>query len=516
MRLLCCGSNSSVIDNSATVKVNDAVLLRGPDLKSQHGFQNQTLIDELNDTGCYIHVVAKTTDKINADFDKIEKHEYPTPATHAGIVPSRLYNIAHWQNCSGIVFSPSSVSLLSHKHDFWSNRLSSRCPKNISDFSKGKTIEDAYQEYANYLSDSFNTMNQPTVSAFIQNTPKIIRLKENMEFARSKYREMNARAGLAHQATGGIKDIPSKFVIADILAAISLPLRSLSKDDLIAAVNRQIKKQPELKLVLEHALLKIRYFDRARLIKYLEDAGSSSIRNRKHNFYSDFIKANETLAPNEHLLLPRLQEIKGIYTNVMAVAGIDHAFQIKGTLVQRQNKNSTAIPYSYALLYQPALQLQRPISQVGWSRVLLPWSTSGLIEFAKTGKVTAKDGANFPPNYFQLLSATASSDGKYRCPNDLSMVREGQNNLLHLAVKSGQSVSVIKFFYFWNVSPAEVGTDGKSAVLLASEKNHVAKEFLTTEIPHLNSAQKEQAKKNFIASAPASAKLGSRQSRWPV
>jgi hypothetical protein len=77
--------------------------------------------------------------------------------------------------------------------------------------------------------------------------------------------------------------------------------------------------------------------------------------------------------------------------------------------------------------------------------VLLPWSSKGLIEFAKTGRVTALDETvkNFVPQYFKIFESIGRFNINSRFVNDLSKVSdEHGNNLLYLAVKFKRSLDV--------------------------------------------------------------------------
>ena len=195
--------------------------LRGPSPTISPGFQKQEFIDELNEKGCFVHIVTGGPGKADWCLNKIDEGAIPTPATYIGTAPFALYDqITHWKECSGMAFVPDTTSLLSHKHDFWSNRLNT-CSKNMHNFKRnlvgiGVSRDSSSKKYATYLCKKFNALNEPTQSNFYQNKEKILKLKADMELSRAKYDEMKVRA-LADQWPANVEENSSKFVIADLL-----------------------------------------------------------------------------------------------------------------------------------------------------------------------------------------------------------------------------------------------------------------------------------------------------------
>lgn len=482
-------------------------VLHGPRIAVTPGFKKQEFIDELNNKGCYVHIVTGGRDKTEWCLNKMAERAIPTPATYAGTAPFALYDkIAQWKECSGIVFEPDSASVLSHKHDFWSNRLS-HCTKKASDFKRNRIgialdKEESLQKYADYLIKTFNALNKPTKSNFYLDKSKVLKLKADMEFSRAKYDEMKVRA-LSDQWPASVKENSSKYVINDLLKKRSIDMQSLDKTGLIAELKNMIREDPILKPVLAHPVLKINKFDKVRLSSYLLKVKDPILKQSKENFYSKYFRENRTLGPNEHLILPEADQICGVYVNTSSQAGIDSADRIHKALKIRY-AGTPKVKYFYAILYQPLASPDRPIYMAGWAKAIQPWTTLGLIQFAKTGKITPEKGNPFHPNHFELHKLIVQGASTERFPDDLSKVKSGRNNLLHLAVMSRRSSDVLKFLLLWKVSPHEKGEDGLSAEELSlSYRTKSLPTTLTTTRSHtsLNCSQKQ-----FILEKPEGVK----------
>ncbi|HEU4621301.1 MAG TPA: hypothetical protein VFS42_03680 [Burkholderiaceae bacterium] len=480
-------------------------------MEKRHGFQSQETVEELSGKGCYIHVISNALNKPAFDFDKMDQHHIPVPATHVGLAPVRVYDAYQWTDRSGIVLPPSTISLLSYKHDCWTNRLKVACNKNLGDFPQAHQSEEHYENYSTYLVTTLNSLSDNVRSSFIEHqTPKRIQVGNDLKFAFAKYREMKVRAGLAHlPAVPPIRDASSKYIVADLIKNVVITNPSIGKNELLKVLAQRSSQNRRLKDMLEHVIIKIQRFDEARLAQYLQRAATPPAKN-KEEFYSTFIKKHSStgLAPNEHLLLPKFDEIKGVYVNIKSVKGIDHAFEIKKELETRRKAklNTTKIPYTYALIYQPSFTADLPMAQVGWSRALHPWSTQGLIEFATTGRVTTRDEQppkSFVPNYFEIFSTTDRAHHTMQFVDDLSKVANSDGkNLLHLAIENGRSKDVIKFFCLWQVSPTRADHSGATPLWLAKQKNHPAIDLLSEVAYEWNESQREEEKDRFIMEHP--------------
>lgn len=458
-------------------------LLRGPELEHKPKQRDTRFIDEINDKGCYIHVTSNSANKIAFELDKIVDETLPTPATLVGEGPVRLYNTAQWKNCSGFVFSPQAPSLLSHKHDFWSCRLKANSNKNFADILKKKklfverTKEEALKKYAAYLSTNFNAIDEKTLSTL--GTSKKLFLEGDIAFSRAKYREMKLRC--RNTESGPVTDIASKFLIADLPEFQGHALRRWAQSELVAKLTDVSEQNEILGEVLEHAIIKIKKMSSKQYKQYTEKASDPGGRTKAQSRYTQFIKKHGALPPNEHLLLPSLEDIKGIYINLDSINGIDHAFELKKALEKRQTARGIR-QYNSAILYRPSFNRDSDyFRQAGWAQALLPWSSKGLIEFAKTGTITAEDGKIFPPDHTKLLDMVSTASYFFGDLPDLAEVKEGRNNLLHLAIESGREQSVIEFFIKRKVSLTEIGEKGKSTIALAKDCEHPAFDYLMKE-----------------------------------
>ena len=476
----------SITGRQATVDT-----VRGPELEHKPKQRDTRLIDEINDKGCYIHVSSNTDNKIALELDKIVNETLPTPATLVGECPVILYDTHQWKDCSGFVFTPHAPSLLAHKHDFWSNRLRTNSSKNFADILKKKKIfiprtkEEALKKYSTYLSTNFNAIDEETQSTLGRS--KKLFLEGDIAFSRAKYREMKLRCRGTESAP--VSDIASKFLIADLPEIKGRALERWSRRELVAKLTDASEKNDVLGEVLEHAIIKINKMNSKQYKDYTKAASDRDKRSIAQGHYTKFIERYGGLPANEHLLLPSLEDVKGIYVNHVSTEEIDHGFELKKALEQRQTERGLR-QYNSAILYRPSVnQDNNYFLQAGWAQVLLPWSTKGLIEFAKTGMVTADDGKVFQPQHAKLLKMMLTpeliemmSTPEYNFDRDFGVakVKEGKDNLLHLAIESGRDSSVIEFFYYHNVSPTEIGEKGKSVIELAADCCHPAREFLVT------------------------------------
>lgn len=193
-------------------------------------------------------------------------------------------------------------------------------------------------------------------------------------------------------------------------------------------------------------------------------------------------------------MLPEFSQICGVYINTTCQLGIESAVNIYRALKVRQGQTGKP-KYFYALLHQPVASPERPIYMAGWARAVQPWTASGLVEFAQTGVITPENGNPFPPNHFELLKLIGRRASTQPFIDDLSMIKSGRNNLLHLAVKFGRNDKVLKFFLLWNVSPHEIGGDYQSAVNL---NNGLKSKFFNSNV----SANRRLDMKQFMRANP--------------
>jgi len=470
--------------------------LMHPPLKNKAGHpSDQAFGKEINREGIYVHKLFKNSSDLKEKLTKIRKREIPTPATFIGAGMHRLYNHRHWENSSGLVFAPDCPSLLSYKGDIGSYRLGN-CLQSFSKFDDGD-INKQYEKYSGYLSDQFNKLDL-TSSAFNNRKKKKLLLVENVQHAKMKYRELEVRANRAfrikqNQSCENSDDVSSKYVIAKLLKPSNKLPEHWTKKELIAELELFCKGDAELAIQLEHAIKKIQLFNSDQQIQlYVKRGGEEPT---KKNYYVETTNSFSGPTPNEHLLLPTLENVLGILANIESVDGIDQALRINEELRVSQVEAGLAKNDNPALVYQISLKKNTSITHLRWTRDLMPWSTKGLLEFAKTGCITTVDGNNFDRfNHFSLIDRLANSgslvlftDKKeiYSCValknfvDDLSTIKEDESNLLHLAIENDQDLNAIKFFFFWKVDAFnEKNQDGKTALVLAEEKKHCAFDFL--------------------------------------
>lgn len=254
-----------------------------------------------------------------------------------------------------------------------------------------------------------------------------------------------------------------------------------AQSELVAKLKDVSEQNAVMGEALEHAIIKIKKMSTKRYKQYTEKAFDSGKRIKSQGRYTRFIQNFGALPPNEHLLLPSLEDVKGIYINLDSINGIDHAFELKKALEQRQKARGIR-QYNSAVLYRPTLRRDSNyFRQAGWAQALLPWSSQGLIEFAKTGVITAEDGKAFAPDHTKLLNIVSTAAYFLGNLPDVAEVKERNNNLLHVAIESGREQSVIKFFVSRKVSPTEIGEKGKSAIAMAKDCDHPSLDFLTRE-----------------------------------
>ena len=487
-------------------------MLRGPELEYHPKQRDTRFIDEINEKGCYIHVSSNADNKIAFELNKIVNETLPTPATLVGEGPVTLYDTAQWKNCSGFVFTPNAPSLLAHKHDFWSCRLKTNSNRNFAEVLKKKiffvapTKEDALKKYSAYLSTNFNEIDEKTLSTLGKS--KKLFLDGDVSFSRAKYREMKLRCRFDSVSSSDIKDVSSKVLIATNTLRPHADLRLAPRRDVMKQLADLSEQDTNLGEVLEHAIIKLNKMSSKAYQRYMAIACDSVAKKYGEGRYTKYMAKYQRLPPNEHLLLPSFEEVKGIYINLRSVGGIDHAFELKKALEQRQAERKLR-KYNAAILYRPSIsQDNNYFRQAGWAQALLPWSSKGLIESAKTGMVTAEDGKTFQPQHRKLLKMVSTSDYLLGEPPKLGDVKQGKNNPLHLAIESGRDAEVIKFFYYWDVCPIEPGEKGKSAIELANDANHPAHEFLSEKSAERSETQLSEGRKAFFLQEEDSGAVG--------
>ena len=467
-----------------------------PPLKNRPDDPNDPkFIEELNREGVYVHKLSTEPDSLKKQLQKIKENRIPTPATFVGVGIHRTYSHWRWKNTSGLVFGPETISLLSYKGDIASYRLPNG--KTFADFGTGSKA-DQYLAYSKHLSNTFNTFGE-TITAFNNRKPKKLILVENAVFSKSKSQEIDARSNLAFlrsEVTGGlgVQDVASKHLISRILQNINKSPAEWTKVDLLAELEARCEKDVQLAAVLGHAIIKIRMFhDDLAVQRYLQRGAEPPA---KIGHYINQIRDTGAQTPDEHLTMPELGNILGVCVNFESVSGVDQALEINAKLKEEQKSCGSGEKNHPALHYQISIKKGRSVSRAGWSQHIIPWSSAGLKDFARTGQVTGIDGRRFPPNHFKVINLIAETGSLvafetqkklHGCltpqnfVGDLSRIKDGTENLLHMAIKARCSLETVKLFYFWNVDAfKERDSNNDTAFDIATKRKLPCLEFLTS------------------------------------
>jgi hypothetical protein len=455
--------------------------------------QHAKFVEEINREGVYIHKLSTDLNSLSGQFKKLKENRIPTPATFVGVGIHRTYNHWRWKNTSGLVFSPESISLLSYKGDIASLRIPDG--KTLSDFTSGSKHEQ-YEAYSRYLSKTFNSLKE-TITAFNNRKPKKLTLIENVDFAKEKYRELEVRSNFAFSKKEIVfenqtHDIASKYIICRILKNTGKLAHQWTRADLLTELTARCEKEEHLAEILKHAIIKIRLFhDDAALHLYLERGLEEP---EKIGHYIEQTSKTGAQTPNEHLLMPTLEDIVGICVNFESVVGVDQAIEINRNLRAEQKDHGIGERNNPALLYQISMKRGKSLTRAGWSQHIMPWSSAGLMEFARTGKVKGIDGGTFTPKHFKAINLLAeigavvafeTDKNLHGCHapqnfiSDLSTVKENDEKLLHIALKAKCSTEIVNFFYFWKVDAfSERDQNGDTALEIAEREKHPSLEFL--------------------------------------
>jgi hypothetical protein len=232
----------------------------------------------------------------------------------------------------------------------------------------------------------------------------------------------------------------------------------------------------------------------------------------KLNAYKNLIAREGVLPPNEHLLMPSMNEVLGVYVDLDSVRGIDHAFEVL-TEFSQHSASSARDPVP-ALSYRLSQKTEHALAMHRWTNELRPWTTEALIDFAKTG--TMRDGdQRMGPDHFLLILAVAHhsaligeqkekrADGTTGTRDfiaDLSGVSENGKNLLELLIahrNDAASIEAARFFCLWRVPVHDAGKP-TSALTAARACNHQALALLE-EMAGLSAAEREAQRHSMIA-----------------
>ena len=283
---------------------------------------------EINMRGAYIHVIFRSSwaggssNLIREQLPKLSERTIPTPATMLGVGFHRLYNHDHWSGASGLVFNPESTSLISYKGSIGSYRLSGLPRLPMDDpAAQSQTLRQVFNQLGN------------TVSMLQPMRPRKLRLTEDVVLAAKKYDELAHRVTAPYHPLSGAQhafdDVSSKFIIARYVAQHK-PAEQWRKAELLTALadtaRHAAHKPPGLSQRLGHAQMKIEKFgDDSAVQNYLRKG--AAVPN-KVNVYRNLITRDGVLPPNEHLLMPSMNDVLSVYVDLDSAGGIDHAFLV--------------------------------------------------------------------------------------------------------------------------------------------------------------------------------------------
>ena len=386
--------------------------LRGPALQAPPSCDNAAATNaEINEKGVYVHKTSRdwarpdrNSDLVKAQLAKIVKGEVPTPATLVGPAFHKVYNNRSWTDTGGLVFAPDTVSVLSYKGDIHSHRLSRAMP-----FSRDSTVpvKKMVDAYACQVANDFNKLGV-TQSLINHRRAKQLRLCENIDLQREKYRELSLRANLCFQkqpaADTDIEDVSSKFLIAKLIMR-EKPIAAWTKADLLTWFDRvEHKEKPQLDQLLAHAKRKLGYYGSDEDIRNYLNTGSVSAIKKNH--YRDMVREWGALPANEHLLMPTPSDVIGLLVTVDSVFGIDHARIVLDALTTHTSNGFPATATLPMMTYRLSDKIGQSLSVTDVHSDILPWSSAALVEFAECGVITI-DGTQIKPDHFRLIHTAA-------------------------------------------------------------------------------------------------------------
>lgn len=394
---------------------------------------------ELNERGAYIHRFSNqsTSSSMIAAVKKISEDNICTPCTLVGPSLCRTYNHHVWEGCAALLFSPSMPSMLAYKGDIYSNRLSSAPHLNHAKFktpfsSRKKSLE----KFSDAVRTTFNGYG-PTVSAFKGRRTKQLHLVMSASHHAAKTREMEKRANLyftSHNNRLNYNvDSPSKDLIlelSDRYEDFNLSNKPVlqTKAQVLSFIDAVTQVKPALLPFLQAAKIKISNFkDDSVIPVYFNNAGKSVNKKPHERSYAKFLKwqfdnsksganlhhfsdRSTTLTPNEVLGMPSGEDLVGLVIDPSTTRSFDQALDTLEHLKSAAGSDWHTVagnipPFTHLISHMN----EGTILQLGWSKMIIPYSTNGLREYCSAGTITAIDNHQFVPDYFLLLHWIASN-----------------------------------------------------------------------------------------------------------
>ncbi|MCR2746134.1 hypothetical protein [Limnobacter parvus] len=393
---------------------------------------------ELNERGAYAHRFNKAGSRSSMvdAVKKISQDSICTPCTYIGPSLCRTYNHSIWEGCAALLFSPAMNLVLGYKGDIYSARLSD-LPKLSHDVHKRwfRTRGSSLPMFAEDIRTNFNKFG-PTTSAFKGRATKQLNLAVSAQHHSKKIQEMEKRANqyfMPEENKSAYKvDGPSKNLILELRNRhhefqIDSRPEFDTVCDVVMFIDAVLDAAPELEPYLSAAQEKISNFEDDAAVKtYFQNAGNPNIKpdhqvsyssymqwqydaGKRGNIYQSYYDPSTVLTPNEVLGMPHLKDLVGVLIDPGKLSSFDQALETINYLKQSKNAAASRVakaipPYAHLISHID----EGTIIQLGWSTMIIPYSTQGLIEYCETGHITSMNNQAFSPDYFTLLHRIAT------------------------------------------------------------------------------------------------------------
>ena len=394
---------------------------------------------ELNERGAYIHRFhdQNSINSVVAAVKKIAEDSICTPCTLLGPSLCRSYNHHVWEGCAALIFSPSMHIALAYKGDIYSNRLYGKSNLNHDQFKQAeRTRPESVRLFADAVCTEFNKLG-PTTSAFKGRRTKQLNLVVSAQYHAAKIQELEKRADLYFRPDEHVSeyrlDVSSKHLIMELCEKhldfqLSEKPNLETKAQTIEFIDTVLQVKPDLAPFLRAAKIKISSFENDSAIPaYLAKAKNDTKKLPYQRSYVEFLNwqfrnaqsspslnssfdKSTTLTPNEVLGMPIVEDLVGLLIDPSSVKSFDQALATLKHLNDSGLSSWATVaqgipPYTHLISHLN----QGTLIQLGWSKMIIPYSTEGLKEFCGTGKVRSINGFDVKPDYFLLLHRIASS-----------------------------------------------------------------------------------------------------------
>lgn len=412
---------------------------------------------ELNERGAYIHRFSdqNSSSSMIAAVKKISEDNLCTPCTLVGPSLCRTYNHHVWEGCAALLFSPGMPAVLAYKGDIYSNRLSNAPHLNHNKFKSAlRSRNTSLKNFSDAVRTTFNGYG-PTGSAFKGRRTKQLNLVMSASHHAAKTREMEKRANVyftpENNRLNYNVDVPSKDLILELSDRYQdFNLRSKpvlqTKAQVLSFIDAVTLAKPVLLPFLQAAKIKISNFkDDSVIPVYFNNAGTAVKKQPHERSYSEFLKwqfdnsqggvnlhhfsdKSTTLTPNEVLGMPSSEDLVGLVIDPSTSRSFDQALDTLEHLKTAAKSHWHSVagnvpPFTHLISHMD----EGTILQLGWSKMIIPYSTKGLREYCATGTITGIDKYQFVPDYFLLLHWIASNSvlvfAKKHCVVDILCIK---------------------------------------------------------------------------------------------